>query len=156
VRRAIAIAVVAPFVFALVAPEYWEVGLRLGIGALGAVVAWFLSRRVWTVAAIPPELAPRRKAPIAEGWPAAADRLRHSLELAIPRAEPDRIDRARSLRRTCREIAAERLQAHHGIDLARDDQRDAARAALGADVHEFLEGGPMVDHERLVDALERL
>jgi hypothetical protein len=156
VRRAVVIAVLAPFVVALVAPAYWEVALRLGIGALGAVVAWFLSRRVWTVADVPPELAPHRNAPTVDSWPAAADRLRHSLELAIPRDKPDRVDRARGLRRTCRAIAAERLQAHHGIDLERDDHRDAARAVLGAGVHEFLEGGPMIDHEQLVDALERL
>jgi hypothetical protein len=156
VRRAIIIAIAAPFVVALVAPAYWEVGLRLGFGALGAVAAWGLSRRVWTVADVPPELAPRRQAPTVEYWPAAADRLRHSLELAIPRGQPDRVDRARGLRRACRSIAAERLQAHHGIDLERDDHREAARAALGADVHEFLEGGPMIDHEHLVDALERL
>jgi hypothetical protein len=156
VRRAVVIAVVAPFVVALVAPAYWEVGLRLGIGALGAMAAWFLSRRVWTVADVPPELAPRRTARNVDDWPAAADRLRYSLELAVPRGKPDRVDRARGLRRACRAIAAERLQARHGIDLERDDHRDAARAALGASVHEFLEGGPMIDHEQLVDALERL
>ena len=155
-RRAVAIVVIAPFVLALVAPTYWELGLRLGIGALGAVIAWALSRRVWTVADVPPALAPVRSNAVTAVWPAGADRVRRALELAIPRAQPDRVDRARGLRRTCRAIAAERLHAHHGIDLARDDQREAARAVLGDEMYEFLEGGPMIDHERLVDVLERL
>ena len=155
-RRAVAIVVLAPFVLALVAPTYWEIGLRLGIGAFGALVAWALSRRVWTVAAVPPELLPVRSDAVTVSWPAGADRIRRSLELAIPRSQPDRVDRARGLRRTSRAIAAERLQAHHGIDLARDDHHDAARAVLGDEVYEFLEGGPMIDHEHLVDALERL
>jgi hypothetical protein len=155
-RRAVAIVVIAPFVLALVAPTYWEIGLRLGIGAVGAVVAWALSRRVWTVAEVPPELAPMRWNSKAASWPAGAERVRRALEIAIPRAQPDRVDRARGLRRTCRAIAAERLHAHHGIDLASDDQGEAARAVLGDEMYEFLEGGPMIDHEHLVDVLERL
>jgi hypothetical protein len=155
-RRAIAIVVIAPFVVALVAPTYWELGLRLGISALGAVVAWALSRRVWTVAEVPPALMPVRSDAATASWPAGAERVRRALELAVPRSQPDRVDRARGLRRTCRAIAAERLQAHHGIDLASDDQHDAARAVLGDEMYEFLEGGPMIDHEHLVDALERL
>jgi hypothetical protein len=156
VRRAVVLVLVAPFVVALAAPTYWEVGLRLGLGALGALVAWALSRRVWTVAGVPPELAPVRALPAAASWPAGADGLRHALTAAIPRAAPERIDRARGLRRTCRAIAAERLHAHHGIDLDRDDQRELARVLLGHEVYEFIEGGPMIDHEQLVDALERL
>jgi hypothetical protein len=156
VRRVIALGVVAPIVVALVAPAYWEVGLRSGLAVIGVGVAWALSRRVWTVSAVPCELAPVRHDRTATGWPAGADRMRHMLELAVPRGQPDRIDRARGLRRACRAIAAERLQARHGVDLDREDHRDAARRLLGADLCEFLEGGPMIDHERLVDTLERL
>jgi hypothetical protein len=157
VRRAVLLAVVVPFGVALVAPEYWEVALRLALGAVGVFLAWSLSRRVWTVTAVPPQLAPTRVEHRTTGWPGGAEHLRHSLELAVPRAQrPDHIDRARGLRRTCRAISAERLHAHHGLDLEREEHRDAARRLLGADVYEFLDGGPMIDHERLVAALERL
>ncbi|MDQ1422507.1 MAG: hypothetical protein QOD72_5 [Acidimicrobiaceae bacterium] len=155
-RRAVVLIVLAPAALALLAPTYWEVGVRLAVGALGAVGAWALSRPVWTVVDVPRELAPVRAATAGASWPAAAERVRHALERAVPRAQADRVDRARGLRRTCRAIAAERLHAHHGIDLARDDQRDAARSLLGLETYDFLEGGPMIDHERLVDALERL
>ncbi len=154
-RRAVAIVIVAPFVLALVAPTYWELGLRLGLAALGALVAWALSRRVWTVAEVPAELAPVRSGTASASWPAGADRLRRALEIAIPRAQPDRIDRARGLRRTCRAIAAERLQAHHGLDLAATTNVKRP-AVLGDEMYGFLEGGPMIDHHHLVDALERL
>jgi hypothetical protein len=138
------------------APTYWEVGVRLSVGALGALLAWALSHRVWTVVAVPPQLAPVRDEPAGARWPTGADRVRHALELAVAPAQSERIDRARGLRRICRAIAAERLHAHHGIDLALDDQREAALALLGHETYEFLEGGPMIDHEHLVDALERL
>jgi hypothetical protein len=156
VRRAVFVAVVVPFAVALVAPEYWEVALRVALGALGVILAWSLSRRVWTVRAIPRELAPTRVEPSPTDWLGGAERIRHSLEVAVLHGQPDRIDRARDLRRTCRAIAAERLHAHHGIDLERDDHRDAARRLLGADVHAFLEGGAMIDPDVLAGALERL
>jgi hypothetical protein len=154
VRRAAVCLALVPFVVALAAPKYWEVGLRLSIGALGGLAAWALSRRVWTVMAVPRELVPLRIVEAASTWPAAAATVRLSLENALPRAAPDRVDRARGLRRTCRAIAAQRLHDHRGLDLDRDAA--AARALLGGEVHDFLEGGPMIDHERLVRALERL
>ena len=155
-RRAIVLALLDPVVVALAAPEYWEVGLRIGVAVLGALAAWALARRVWSAGGVPPELAPRRTRRPPSSWPVGADRLRAEIELASQHASSPRIDVARALRRTCRAIAIERLHAGHGIDLDRPEHRNAARAALGDDVLGFLEGGPMIDHARLVDALAAL
>jgi hypothetical protein len=139
------------------APQYRSTILRVALFALAATLAVFLvdlTRRAAPASSASPfEPSKVRVAP--PGWPTELERITVEVRAMAAGAERNAGVVPGALRRTCRRLAAARLEQHHGVDLDADPVR--AAAVCGPDLWAALAGQPTtLDATGLVAALEQL
>jgi len=150
-----AVVVAGSLVVTVAAPQYRSSVMRVALFALAGTLAVALAElaRRRAPAPTPSPFEPRRRRASSPGWPGEVERLAVELRAFAATAQSAPAALPAPLRRTCRRIAASRLE-RHAVVL---DDADRAAAACGPELWAALTGEPTaLDTGTLVAALERL